>query len=92
LKKQKKQGPAVDEEDKDLINPNHLPVKPMAISDLKAPRELSRRERCVCEVFIALKGILTDGMKRGQGEGRVKGEILEVRTQMAYITRLLILP
>lgn len=44
-KKQKKQVQEVDEEDQDLINPNRLPVKNMAISDLSAPRELSRRER-----------------------------------------------
>jgi hypothetical protein len=54
LKKQKKQGPTVDEEDKDLINPNRLPVKAMAISDLKTPRELSRRERYVLLIYCPL--------------------------------------
>jgi hypothetical protein len=33
-----------DEEDEDLINPNHV-TKKMNISDLSAPRQLSRRER-----------------------------------------------
>ncbi|KAG2005706.1 hypothetical protein CC2G_002089 [Coprinopsis cinerea AmutBmut pab1-1] len=33
-----------DEDDSDLINPNHVQKK-MTISDLNAPRELSRRER-----------------------------------------------
>jgi cobalamin biosynthesis protein CobT len=33
-----------DEEDEDLINPNHV-TKKMNISDLGAPKELSRRER-----------------------------------------------
>ncbi|KIM26507.1 hypothetical protein M408DRAFT_25227 [Serendipita vermifera MAFF 305830] len=45
LKKQGKQPPAVSEEDKDLINPNRQPVKNLTISDIGAPRELSRRER-----------------------------------------------
>lgn len=44
-KKARKQGTVVPEEDKDLINPNHLPVKHLSISDVGAPRELSRRER-----------------------------------------------
>ena len=45
LKKLGKQPAVVDEEDKDLINPNRLPVKNLTISDIGAPRELSRRER-----------------------------------------------
>lgn len=44
-KRQRKQPQAVAEEDQDLVNPNRLPVKAMAISDIAAPRELSRRER-----------------------------------------------
>lgn len=44
-KKQKKQAQVVPEEDKDLVNPNHLPVKHLSLSDVGAPRELSRRER-----------------------------------------------
>ncbi|KAJ6554530.1 casein kinase substrate phosphoprotein PP28-domain-containing protein [Mycena capillaripes] len=39
--KQKQEG---GDEDEDLINPNHVSKK-MNISDLNAPRELSRRER-----------------------------------------------
>ncbi|KAF8225349.1 hypothetical protein L208DRAFT_1306667, partial [Tricholoma matsutake] len=39
--KQKEQG---EEEDPDLINPNHVEKK-LNISDLGAPRELTRRER-----------------------------------------------
>ncbi|KAJ7630035.1 casein kinase substrate phosphoprotein PP28-domain-containing protein [Mycena polygramma] len=39
-----KQGPQEGDEDEDLINPNHVSKK-MNISDLNAPRELSRRER-----------------------------------------------
>jgi hypothetical protein len=35
-----------DEEDEDLINPNHVGKK-LNISDLGAPRELSRRERYI---------------------------------------------
>ena len=35
----------VDEEDADLINPNHV-TKKMTISDLGSSRELTRRERC----------------------------------------------
>lgn len=34
-----------DDEDADLVNPNRVPVKNMTISDLDAPRELTRRER-----------------------------------------------
>ncbi|KAF4588794.1 hypothetical protein EYR40_010349 [Pleurotus pulmonarius] len=41
---QKQQQAAVDDEDADLINPNHV-TKKMNISDLSAPRELTRRER-----------------------------------------------
>lgn len=44
-KKQRKQPQTVTEEDRDLVNPNRLPVKSMAISDIAAPQELSRRER-----------------------------------------------
>ncbi|PVF96391.1 hypothetical protein CPB86DRAFT_709134 [Serendipita vermifera] len=44
-KKQKKQ-PQAAEEDPDLVNPNRLPMKHLAISELSsAPRELSRKER-----------------------------------------------
>lgn len=35
-----------DEDDPDLINPNHVQKK-MNIADLNEPRQLSRRERCV---------------------------------------------
>ncbi|KAF9497430.1 hypothetical protein BDN71DRAFT_612969 [Pleurotus eryngii] len=41
---QKQQQAAADDEDADLINPNHV-TKKMNISDLSAPRELTRRER-----------------------------------------------
>ncbi|KAJ6463494.1 casein kinase substrate phosphoprotein PP28-domain-containing protein [Mycena sanguinolenta] len=37
-------GAEADEEDEDLINPNHVGKK-LNISDIGAPRELSRRER-----------------------------------------------
>jgi hypothetical protein len=43
--KQKAKGEE-GEEDADLINPNHVEKK-LNISDLGAPRELTRRERCV---------------------------------------------
>ncbi|KAJ7456938.1 casein kinase substrate phosphoprotein PP28-domain-containing protein [Mycena latifolia] len=43
-KKQAAAKAQVDPEDEDLINPNHVEKK-MNISDLGAPRELSRRER-----------------------------------------------
>ncbi|CAE6459163.1 unnamed protein product [Rhizoctonia solani] len=33
------------EDDSDLINPNRVPMKNLSISDVGAPRELSRRER-----------------------------------------------
>ncbi|CAE6512662.1 unnamed protein product [Rhizoctonia solani] len=33
------------EDDSDLVNPNHVPMKNLSISDVGAPRELSRRER-----------------------------------------------
>ncbi len=39
-------GEDEDEEDPDLINPNHVQKK-MNIADLNEPRQLSRRERCV---------------------------------------------
>ncbi|KAJ7058008.1 casein kinase substrate phosphoprotein PP28-domain-containing protein [Mycena amicta] len=42
--KQKADGDPSDPEDADLINPNHV-TKKMNISDLGAPRELTRRER-----------------------------------------------
>jgi hypothetical protein len=35
------------EDDSDLINPNRVPMKNLSISDVGAPRELSRRERYV---------------------------------------------
>lgn len=35
------------QDDSDLINPNRAPIKNLSISDVGAPRELSRRERCV---------------------------------------------
>jgi hypothetical protein len=44
-KKKKKQAQVVPEEDQDLVNPNHLPVKNLSLSDVGAPRQLSRRER-----------------------------------------------
>ena len=53
-KKAKKQQETVDDEDKDLVNPNHLPVKNLKLSDVGAPRELSRRERCVIHPFMCL--------------------------------------
>ncbi|KAF5329357.1 hypothetical protein D9619_008935 [Psilocybe cf. subviscida] len=42
--KNKKEGSGEEEEDPDLVNPNHV-TKKMNISDLNAPRELTRRER-----------------------------------------------
>jgi cobalamin biosynthesis protein CobT len=44
--KAKKKEEGDEEEDPDLINPNHVQKK-LKISDLNAPTELSRRERCV---------------------------------------------
>lgn len=44
LKKKQAAQKQVGEEDLDFINPNHIEKK-MNISDLGAPRELSRRER-----------------------------------------------
>jgi hypothetical protein len=48
-KKQAKAGAGiVNDEDADLpVNANRLPVKDMTISDISAPRELSRKERFV---------------------------------------------
>ncbi|KAF7297269.1 PP28 domain-containing protein [Mycena indigotica] len=43
-KQKKAEGETTDPEDADLINPNHV-TKKMNISDLGAPREMSRRER-----------------------------------------------
>lgn len=43
-KKQAAEKQAAEEEDPDLINTNHIEKK-LNISDLGAPRELSRRER-----------------------------------------------
>jgi len=46
-----------EEEDPDLINPNHV-TKKMNISDLNSPRELTRRERYIffsCWMISALK-------------------------------------
>ncbi|KAL5638842.1 hypothetical protein ACGC1H_003259 [Rhizoctonia solani] len=41
-----KEGSGEDsEDDSDLINPNHVQMKNLSISDVGAPRELSRRER-----------------------------------------------
>ncbi|KAG8689269.1 hypothetical protein FRC11_003477 [Ceratobasidium sp. 423] len=41
-----KEGSGEDsEDDSDLVNPNHVPMKNLSISDMGAPRELSRRER-----------------------------------------------
>ncbi|KAH7333925.1 casein kinase substrate phosphoprotein PP28-domain-containing protein [Rhizoctonia solani] len=53
LKKQKGKGIGTikegsgegSEDDSDLINPNHVQMKNLSISDMGAPRELSRRER-----------------------------------------------
>ena len=42
--KAKKAGGEDEDDDEDLINPNHV-TKKMNISDLNAPRELTRRER-----------------------------------------------
>ena len=49
--KAKKAAGEDEDDDEDLINPNHV-TKKMNISDLNAPRELTRRERyCspICE-------------------------------------------
>ncbi|CAE7231373.1 unnamed protein product [Rhizoctonia solani] len=40
-----KEGSEDSEDDSDLINPNHVQMKNLSISDVGAPRELSRRER-----------------------------------------------
>ncbi|CAE6479124.1 unnamed protein product [Rhizoctonia solani] len=41
-----KEGSGEDsEDDSDLVNPNHVQMKNLSISDVGAPRELSRRER-----------------------------------------------
>ena len=49
-KKQAKATEGADDEDEDedelLVNPNHVSKK-LNISDLSAPRQLTRRERCV---------------------------------------------
>ena len=41
-----------DDLDEDLVNPNRGVQKRLNISDLNAPRELSRRERCVPFLLI----------------------------------------
>lgn len=46
-----------DDEDADLINPNHVQKK-LTISDLNEPRQLSRRERCVRPSTSCLSGDL----------------------------------
>lgn len=58
MKKNKKQQPKTGDEEEEegvdplLANPNRALGKKLNISDLDAPRELSRRERCAitCDV------------------------------------------
>jgi hypothetical protein len=52
-----------DDEDEDLINPNHVSKK-MNISDLNAPRELTRRERHVVSLPIFVFSDADSGSRR----------------------------
>lgn len=48
-KKAQPQGNAEgdEEQDPDLVNPNHAPMKNLSLADVGAPRQMSRRERLV---------------------------------------------
>ena len=59
-----------EEEDPDLINPNHVEKK-LTISDLAAPKELSRRER---SVVVFLSAIQLMGFRTKGAEGETGGE------------------
>jgi hypothetical protein len=51
-KKPKGDGDDDEDDDEDLVNPNRGAQKRLNISDLSAPRELSRRERCVLCLIV----------------------------------------
>src|SRR4051812_42813254 len=76
-KKQAEERAKQDDEDPDLINPNHAPAKKIAISDLGAPRELTRRERSVSHLQsrYIYEPELNRRVQGSQGETRGKGEI-----------------
>ena len=87
-KKKAKAAAGLNDEDADLpVNANHLPVKNMAISDINAPREPSRKER-----FVHFREQLVHGLTSNQGsqrEARSKGAVLEGRrTSVVWISAL----
>jgi predicted nucleic acid-binding Zn-ribbon protein len=67
-----------DDEDEDLVNPNRAGIKNLNISDLSAPRELSRRERYVCQYISSGSHInCLPHVQGAEGEAGGQGEVLE---------------
>ncbi|KAF5376066.1 hypothetical protein D9615_007687 [Tricholomella constricta] len=75
---QKLQQKAGEDEDEDLINPNHVEKK-LNISDLGAPRELSRREREQKEKADA---------KERYWKLHVQGKTQEAKTDLARLAKI----
>ncbi|KAG9217871.1 hypothetical protein CCMSSC00406_0005241 [Pleurotus cornucopiae] len=93
---QKQQQAALNDEDADLINPNHV-TKKMNISDLSAPRELTRRERQVdsCDVSHRrlLKGYRREQKEKKEAQDRywklhVQGKTDQAKSDLARLAKI----
>lgn len=76
-KKQAAQKQQDEDEDPDLVNPNHVGKK-LNISDLSAPRELSRRERY--EIYISCLSYLFSNLYIHLTENRRRSKKLKIVT------------